>query len=898
MVNGLEPSTDPIRVETLVAPFQIRGIAVTLTIAPYDGDGTPLDYDSEMAQHLRSLIRENRTDLEIGLHVETLGSEDPYFQLREISTAQALFSKAVNEYERYKSKAVVTAYTLTTTSPLLQVQDGASMRAAGIRSIVRLPAGGKNKGDLHADAGGYWVAENGLVNIIGLPSSSARSNPKRVPDPRSIASGVKKLTAASNPIVIDLPYATLANISNGDLAKYATDLADALVQQIESDEVRSIIPVDLHRDSVPDRHRYVAIRVDDLRIDSNTDPLQMAFSENLIGQGYPVTEAIIPGPTGQVVTEDKDVLAYLQRMRKFPRYDVATHGWAHTSSELAGNTVEKNLLLVRDGVFELASATGSVPVSYIPPNNAFDENALVALSAVGTSIISAEKGDFRWFSGLDERGLLHASNTIMFEKSWEGDYPYHDTQTVLDMIGDRNDAVFSIHVNTANTPQKQRQIQDVLSALSQSKATTLVNFGEYRKAVLPPLESYDRIRSARANVSISDWRPRRLGDRDRDQLQKDAELAWRYFDWGTATYNGIAPGTSWMEGDQQQGYPFATMWDVASTIMATVSAKRLGLIDAASMEERCSRIVEFLGEQNFHYAGVNLPPAERRLTKQAGERQGFDSADTGRLLIALKVLDIETSGSLPIDKLVGRWGFHKILVNGEMHLVSARGRRSSVHANSYANYASKGYQLWGFETAPVFGERNPLDNMDDAITELGEIAARGRIGTEPHLTEEIELGGSAHGRFTADILLDAQMRRYAETGVLTAVSEGPVDFAPYFTYQGYQVTPAGGDFVVDAPTSKQAYQAARRAEGLRMVSSKAAYLWYACRPGTYSQKLIDHIRASGTLPGIGFSSGVGEISQSAIRIADVNTNGIILESISYLLSEETPFLGSNPTSGI
>ena len=43
---------------------------------------------------------------------------------------------------------------------------------------------------------------------------------------------------------------------------------------------------------------------------------------------------------------------------------------------------------------------------------------------------------------------------------------------------------------------------------------------------------------------------------------------------------------------------------------------------------------------------------------------------------------------------------------------------------------------------------------------------------------------------------------------------------------------------------------------------------------------------------------LGEISQSATGIADVNTNGIILEAISYVMAERTPFLAPEVTSGI
>ncbi len=895
-ISGVDISTDPIRLATIISPFQIRGLPVTLTVNPYGSDGGRLDYDSKLARYLRANIRQDPSKLEIGIHVDSIDTASPFFQLRRVSDAQAIFSKAVNEYEHYKSKAVATAYTLTTNSPLASYQDGAALRATGIRSVVRLAAGMKDAAGLQPDSG-YWVTDTGLANIFGSPKSASRPLPKRMPAPDVIAGGIDKLSASKDPIVVDLPFSLFGEMGEGDLASYSTEIAQAVLREIADGGARAILPIELHRQSLPEKHRYVIVRFDDLRVSPNDDKTQMGIVEGLVKAGYPVTEAVVPAPGQRYLSADDTVEAYLQTMTKYPRYDVSTHGWQHVPSELEGNSVEKDLDLIRYGTAEIFHATGRMPTSYIPPNNAYDENTLIALSDIGTTIISAEKRDFRWFAGLDERGLLHASNTVVFEKAWDGDMPYHDTQTVLDMIGDKNDTVFSVHVNTANTPEKMQQIRDVLSTLSQQAGTTLVNFDEYRDRVMPPLGTYDRIREARAEVMIRDWNPVELTAADRTALLDDAALAWRYFDWGMQTFNGIAPGTSWMEDGKQQGYPFATMWDIASMVMASVSAKRLGIIDGADLEARATRIIAFLGEESFRYGGVKLPPAERRLSKQAGERQGFDSADTGRLLIALKALDNETASSLGIDKLIARWGLQKILIDGEMHLVSAKGRLTGVHTNSYANYVSNGYRLWGFETKPVFGGQDPGRNMDDAVLAVEEMAARGRIATEPHLTEEIELGASPHGRLASDILLDAQVKRFRETGTLTAVSEGPVALAPFFTYQGYQIRGDGGEFVVDAPTRKQADQAAKRGDDLRMVNCKAAYLWYACRQGRYSDRLVAHIREKGKLD-IGFASGVGELSQTAVPIADVNTNGIILEAISYVMGGRAPLLNQDTTSGI
>jgi hypothetical protein len=44
------------------------------------------------------------------------------------------------------------------------------------------------------------------------------------------------------------------------------------------------------------------------------------------------------------------------------------------------------------------------------------------------------------------------------------------------------------------------------------------------------------------------------------------------------------------------------------------------------------------------------------------------------------------------------------------------------------------------------------------------------------------------------------------------------------------------------------------------------------------------------MPGLGFSAGVSERTGKLIKVTDVNTNGIILESIAYILGGRKPFL--------
>ncbi|UVK39331.1 DUF3131 domain-containing protein [Mesorhizobium sp. AR10] len=890
-ISGVEANANSARLAALVDPFLTRKMPIIVTVAPFDTTGSMLDYNSDLARWLRQTVGLNPMGIEFGAHADTIVSGDPYFQARQASDIQAAFSYLINEYQRYQSQAVKTALTLTTNSPLRTFQDGASMRAAGIRSVIRLAGGVEDKARQQPADGGYWTTETGLVNTFASPLSSIRSAAASggLLAPATLASNIAALSANDNPITVDIPFRALAGLSDGDLAGYAAEVAQAVLAAVASGSVRAILPHRLYVQS-KDTSRLIVVRVDDLRVDVDEDPSHMAFVYGLIEAGYPVTDGIIPAPHGNLLSKDETSKAYLRAMLPDRRFDVAAHGWYHTPSELLGNSARKDFDLIRDGISEVYRSTGRFPTSYIPPNDAFDDNTLDALAATGTPVFSADRGSMRWFNGIDRRGILHVSNTMKFEKAWTADVPYFTKQQVLDYFGTDNDAVFCIHPATANTPEKRAVILETLAELSDQRGTRLVNFDEYYKAVSPAMPKAERIRSARADVSVRDWKEPDLYPLDDGVLKADAELAWSYFDWGSKNYNGMVPATSWIESGKQKGYPFTTMWDVGTHILATLSAQRLGIIDQRSFETTITRIIAFLDESSFRYAGGRLPHTERALGSQGGQREGFDSADTGRLLIALKILDQHTAGAFPIFNLVSNWSFKPVLKGGEMHVVNEKGRISSAHTSSYAGYAGRGYSFWGEQIKPVFDTEDPGRNMDEAVAVLAEIQRRGRIATEPHVTEEIELGGSPHGRLMADILYAAQMKRYRETGMLTCVSECSMAGPPYFTYQGYQLTDNGGVFSVDTMKISAQAKMAKLADSLRLISTKGAYLWYSTRPGDYSDKLVALVRERAKMPGMGFSSGISERTGKPIQVTDINTNGIVLESIAYILGGRKPFL--------
>ncbi len=180
---------------------------------------------------------------------------------------------------------------------------------------------------------------------------------------------------------------------------------------------------------------------------------------------------------------------------------------------------------------------------------------------------------------------------------------------------------------------------------------------------------------------------------------------------------------------------------------------------------------------------------------------------------------------------------------------------------------------------------------------IDEVAARGFVGTEPHVLEEVELGYSETARLMADLLYTAEAREYARTGKLVCVSEGPLNRAPWFTYQGYQLD-AEGDaaWVVKTKEDLPEYHTPDFRRSVALISTKAAFLWAAARPEPYSRTLLAYVRGRARTATLGYASGIfAATGLPTANYSDVNTNGIILEAIAYRLGGRMPLENATMT---
>ena len=366
-------------------------------------------------------------------------------------------------------------------------------------------------------------------------------------------------------------------------------------------------------------------------------------------------------------------------------------------------------------------------------------------------------------------------------------------------------------------------------------------------------------------------------------------VAWRYFVNNTDPDTGLAHSVD--------GFPSTTMWDTGSFLIAMISAHRLGYIDTAEFDRRLTlalaslaRIPLFDGTlpnkvYDTHTLGmvdyVNTPTA-RGL--------GWSAIDMARLLVPL--LHVERTfpaHAAEVRAVLARLDLPALVRNGALNGAAVKDGKTVTYKEGrvgYEQYAARiaimagldAFTAWDVSSTlrlvDVEGLAVPVDARSDASFAI----------SEPYTLAGLDLGLDDRTARLADAVYRAQEARFARTGILTAVSEGHVDQAPYFVYS--TVVAGGVPFAVVNLHDEQF-------SGLRTLSTKTAFAWDALYRTPYTAKLVAAVRDLEAADG-GFMEGIYEESGKPNTAQTANTNAIILASLAYRAFG--PLLVPSPTA--
>ncbi|HEX2092826.1 MAG TPA: DUF3131 domain-containing protein [Longimicrobiaceae bacterium] len=368
---------------------------------------------------------------------------------------------------------------------------------------------------------------------------------------------------------------------------------------------------------------------------------------------------------------------------------------------------------------------------------------------------------------------------------------------------------------------------------------------------------------------------------ERRVLLEAANAAWVYVNREYQPATGLVNSVA--------GYPYATVWDIASGLAALYCANRLGLLEDTEYDRRMRLALRTLRNMRlFDGAAFNKNYSTRtgaiagrddRDRKVAARGYGWSALDIGRLLVWLRIIrSTQPHYAGEIDAIVERLDFSRLVKDGYIwgETVGRRGRTQRYPEGRipYEQYAAAGFGLWGHraEKALSLSENAiPITVMDVPL--IADRRGHDHLTSEPFVLAGLELGWTPEMRDLALRMLAVQRERYTRTGQVTVVSEDALPQAPYYFYY-YTVNLHGKWFAVSAQDPNA------RLEGPRWVSSKAAFGWYALVPSDYTRLAVETV-APARHAARGWSSGVYEGTGQPTRGENVNTAAVILEAALY-----------------
>lgn len=453
---------------------------------------------------------------------------------------------------------------------------------------------------------------------------------------------------------------------------------------------------------------------------------------------------------------------------------------------------------------------------------------------------------------------------------------------LVDYLDHTNDVVLSIRADALTLPYARNALKSQLLALARSGINRIVPVSEFGQEIVPHGAELDRQRRTVAMRPRTQNRPTRLTGSERNTLLEDAKIAWTYFEQNTIEATGLCPATVNFSPRDGRKHPTVTMWDVGSHINALVAASQLGLISQKGFDRNISQILTQVRGRSSQ--GRLLPQGWLRVDRQKWGNRNFDGSDAGRLLASFENLRRFAKLGDRLGELVDTWDLDQIVVDGEVNSVTD-GKLHSVFRSHSAHYSARAFRLWGTDVRSPYEVTEGLSPHDGQMALLEAASWIGPLGAEPLLLEAMEIGMSEESAYLAEVLFAAQFEEFEESGRFMAVSEGPIDVAPWFTYQGLQLDATKRTWALDTVGHDDKYmQPAFWRENL-VISSKAAFLWAAYKPHDYSSQLLQHVRANARTKR-GFASSIfsrtGRVTEN---YTDLNTNAVILQSIARMLVE-------------
>ena len=363
-----------------------------------------------------------------------------------------------------------------------------------------------------------------------------------------------------------------------------------------------------------------------------------------------------------------------------------------------------------------------------------------------------------------------------------------------------------------------------------------------------------------------------------------ARIAWKYFENNYQENTGLF--------NSVDKYPATTLWDMASTFHALISAYEIGIIDHSEFDDKMNKSLSSLSKMSL-YQGVLPNKVYSTLTLDMVDYSnhvtldgiGWSAMDIGRLFGAFeRIRKFHPKYTSLINNITERWDISKILKdNATLHGIGFNFKDKRVRIVQegklgYEEYASKGYLINGYDATESYKYTDFIKFQDIYGVQIGtdtrevkQHLSYNYILSEPYILDGIEYGWDINSKELAYRVYKVQKKRSKETGMPVAVSEDHIDKAPYFVYNA--IYSYKRKWICLSESGEDANE-------FKSFSTKAAFAWATLYNDEYTKVLKDNLNGLFD-KNKGWFAGRYDKDSKINRALTANTNGVILECISY-----------------
>ncbi|MGF1754238.1 DUF3131 domain-containing protein [Vibrio makurazakiensis] len=402
----------------------------------------------------------------------------------------------------------------------------------------------------------------------------------------------------------------------------------------------------------------------------------------------------------------------------------------------------------------------------------------------------------------------------------------------------------------------------------------------HRRAIAPPITEELDIEPTqnddRESVTIQTY----ALSRNEQLLAKKAQY---YFDKNWRSQTGL-----W---DSVRGYPHATMWDIASGIAATLALEALDMKSEEKTLYELTKTLDSLKKMplynnqlpNREYSTKTALPSGL-LSQTSSNGNGWSALDIGRLLIWLNILqESHPSLSPTINQIIDKWqlkrAVHKDTLYGAK-LYKGREYYRQEGRHGYLQYASKGFQLFGFDIDSTKTDVH-LDSIKiDGISLRKDKRNVPFFTSDPYILSALEYGENKDWN-QLDSIYQLHKNVWENDQQLVSFGEDAMDKNPWFAYNNI--------YYYNKPWTSVS-SGGKPIENPQQFSHKIAYGFSVLFNDSFSESLAQNVLDK-NLSFRSISTGIYEDGGSNIAF-NINTNSLVLVALWYKTANKQPILSA------